>query len=133
MKAREVMTKDVLSIDGKISVKEAAQTMTKHNIGALIVQIRGPTFGIFTQHDLLARVVVEGKDPEKTKIRDVMTESIECAQAEDSVDDVVRIMYEENIRYIPVMDGRELVGIISTTDLFRFIFRGAEGYQEEVL
>jgi CBS domain-containing protein len=133
MKAHEIMTKDVLSIDGKTSVKEAAQIMAKHDIGAIIVQIQGPTFGIFTQGDLLARVVAEGKEIEKTKIRDVMTESLKCAQAEDSVDDVIRIMYEENIRYLPVMDGRKLVGIISTTDLFKFIFRGAEGYQEEIL
>lgn len=133
MKAHEIMTKDVLSIDGKTSVREAAQIMAKHNVGALIVQIQGPTFGIFTQHDLLARVVAEGKDPEKTKIRDVMTESIKCAQAEDSVDDVVRSMYEESVRYLPVMDGRNLAGIISMTDLFKLTYRGAEGYQEEVL
>jgi CBS domain-containing protein len=42
-------------------------------------------------------------------------------------------MYEQNVRYLPVMDGRKLVGIISTTDLFRLTFRAAEGYQEEVI
>ncbi|MER3445905.1 MAG: hypothetical protein C4291_03285 [Candidatus Dadabacteria bacterium] len=42
-------------------------------------------------------------------------------------------MYEENVRHLPVMDGRKLVGIISLRDLFKVIFRGAEGYQEEVI
>jgi|SRR3989304_3417819 len=133
MKAREIMSEDIISVDENTSVKEAAQIMAKHEIGALIIQTPKPTFGIFTQNDLLVRVVAEGKNPEKTKIRDVMTESAQCAQAEDSVDELVRIMYEENVRYLPVMDGRKLVGIISATDLFKVIFRGAEGYQEEVV
>ncbi len=133
MKAHEIMTKDVLSVDENTSVKEAAQIMAKHNVGALIVQTPKPTFGIFTQGDLLTRVVAEGRDPEKTKIRDVMTESVQCAQSNDSVDELARIMYEENVRYLPVMEGRKLVGIISTTDLFKVIFRAAEGYQEEVV
>jgi CBS domain-containing protein len=133
MKAYEIMTKNVLSVEENTSVKEAVAIMAKRNVGALIVQTPKPTFGIFTQGDLLARVVAEGKDPEKTKVRDVMTESVQCAQIEDSVDDLTRIMYEENVRYLPVMDGRKLTGIISTTDLFKVIFRAAEGYQEEVV
>ncbi|MGH7799814.1 MAG: CBS domain-containing protein [Thermodesulfobacteriota bacterium] len=133
MKAREIMTAGILSVDENTPVKDAVQIMARHEIGALIVQTPKPTFGIFTQNDLLVRVVAEGKDPEKTKLRDVMTESVQCAQAEDSVDELVRVMYEENVRYLPVMDGRKLVGIISATDLFKVIFRGAEGYQEEVV
>ncbi|HWP91941.1 MAG TPA: CBS domain-containing protein [Thermodesulfobacteriota bacterium] len=133
MKANEIMTKDVLSVDENTSVKEAVQIMAKHNVGALIVQTPKPTFGIFTQGDLVTRVIAEGKDLEKTKIKDVMTETVQCAQAEDSIDELTKIMYEQNVRYLPVMDGRKLVGIISTTDLFRLTFRAAEGYQEEVI
>jgi CBS domain-containing protein len=133
MKAHEIMTKDVLSVHESTSVNEAVQIMARHNIGALIVQTPRPTFGIFTQGDLLSRVVAEGKDLEKTKIEEVMTESVQCAQADDSIDDLVRIMYEESVRYLPVMDGRKLVGIISTADLFKVIFRGAEGYREEIV
>jgi len=133
MKAHEIMTKDILSVDENTSVKEAVQIMAKHDVGALIVQTPKPTFGIFTQGDLIARVIAEGKDLEKTRIREVMTETVQCAQAEDSIEDLARIMYKENVRYLPVMDGRKLVGIISTTDLFRVTFRGAEAYQEEII
>lgn len=137
MKAHEIMTKNVLSVKENISVKEAAGIMAENNVGALIVETSKPTagvwYGIFTQSDLLTRVVAEGKDLENTKIRDVMTDGIKCAQAEDDVNEIARIMYEENVRYLPVIEGRKLIGIISTTDLFKFIFRGAEGYQEEIL
>ncbi|HEX3033797.1 MAG TPA: CBS domain-containing protein [Thermodesulfobacteriota bacterium] len=137
MKAQEIMTKNVLSVRENTSVKEAAGIMAKNKIGAIIVETSKPTagiwYGIFTQSDLLTRVVAEGKDLEKTKIRDVMTDGIKCAQAEDDVNEIARVMYQENVRYLPVLEGRKLIGIISTTDLFKFIFRGAEGYQEEIL
>jgi CBS domain-containing protein len=133
MKAHEIMTKDVLSVEENTSVKDAVEIMAEHDVGAIIVQTPKPTFGIFTERDLLNRVVAEGKDPEKTKVRDVMTESVQCAQSNDSVDDLTRIMYEENVRHLPVMDGRKLIGIISMRDLFKVIFRAAEGYQEEVV
>lgn len=133
MKAQEIMTKKVLSIDQNTSVKEAVSIMAENDIGALIVQIEGPNFGIFTQHDLLTRVVAKGKDIGTTKLKDVMTQSIKCAQADDSVDDVLKVMYEENIRYLPVMDKRKLIGIISAADLFKVTFRASEGYTEEVL
>jgi predicted transcriptional regulator len=133
MKASEIMNKHVLSVDQGISVKEAVQVMADNDIGALVVQIEGPTFGIFTQSDLLKRVVATERDPKTTKIKDVMTKSIKCAQAEDSVEDLLKIMYEEDIRYLPVMDKRRLVGIISTADLFKVAFRGSEGYTEEIV
>jgi CBS domain-containing protein len=133
MKVNEIMTKDVVSVDQNTPLSKAVKTMAEKDVGAIIVQIEGPTFGIFTQHDLLTRVVALGKDLETTKIKEVMTQSIKCAQAEDDVEDVLRVMYEENVRYLPVMDKRKLVGIISTADLFKFTFRASEGYAGEVI
>lgn len=133
MKAQDIMTKDVLSVDQSTYVREAVRIMAENDIGAVIVQIEGPAFGIFTQRDLITRVVAKGMDIGTTKLKDVMTQSIKCAQADDSVDDVLKVMYEENIRYLPVMDKRKLVGIISTADLFKVTFRASEGYTEEVL
>jgi CBS domain-containing protein len=133
MKAQDIMTKKVVSADQNTTVEYAAKIMASNDIGALIVQIEGPTFGIFTQKDLLSRVVAAGKNIETTKIKDVMSESVKCAQADDQVEDVLRVMYEEDIRYLPVMDKRKLVGIISTLDLFKISFRASEGYAEEVV
>lgn len=133
MKAYEIMTKNVLSVDEETSVMDAVKIMDKNKIGALIVQSPRPTFGIFTQRDLLTRIVAARKSPRKTKIKEVMTESIKCAQLNDSLDEITRVMYEEDIRYLPVMDGRKLAGIISTDDLFKTVFRSSEGYKEEVI
>ena len=133
MKDYKIMTEKVLSVDEETSVMDAVKIMDKNNIGALIVQTPRPTFGIFTQRDLLTRVVAARKSPRKTKIKEVMTESTKCAQLNDSIDEITRLMYEENVRYLPVMDGRRLAGIISTDDLFKTVFRSSEGYKEEVI
>jgi CBS domain-containing protein len=133
MKVNEIMTRDAVSVEPNTPVSEAVRIMADKDMGAIVVQIEGPSFGIFTEHDLLARVVAGGKDPETTKIRDVMTRSIKCAQAEDDVEDILRIMYHENVQHLPVMDKRRLVGIVSMTDLFKFTFRASEGYAEEVI
>jgi len=133
MKASEIMTTNVLSVGEDTSVIDAVKIMDKNQIGALIVQTPRPTFGIFTQRDLLSRVVARRKSVRNTKIKDVMTETIKCAQVDDSIDDITRLMYVENVRYLPVMDGRKLAGIISNDDLFKVVFRSSEGYKEEVL
>lgn len=133
MKASEIMTANVLSVSEDTSVMDAVKIMDKNQIGALIVQTPRPTFGIFTQRDLLSKVVARRKSVKNTKIKDVMTETIKCAQADDSIDDITRLMYEENVRFLPVMNGRKLVGIISNDDLFKVVFRSSEGYKEEVL
>ncbi|MEM4408219.1 MAG: CBS domain-containing protein [Candidatus Caldarchaeum sp.] len=133
MKARDIMTKNVISVDENMSVREAVNVMAQHNIGALIIQTPKPTFGIFTQGDLVERVIAPGRNPDTTKIREVMTESTKCVQADDDMDEIAEIMYEETVKYLPVMDGRKLVGIISNVDLFRAMFRASEGYKEEVV
>lgn len=133
MKIKQIMTKEVVAVDQDTPVSEAVKIMADKDIGAIIVQIQGPSFGVFTEHDLLTRVVAAGRHLETTKIKDVMTESVKCAQAEDDVEDVLRVMYEENIRHLPVMDKRKLAGMISTVDLFKIAFRASEGYAEEVI
>ena len=68
------MNKNVFSVDEETSVMDAVKIMDKNNIGALIVQTPRPTFGIFTQRDLLTRIVAARKSPRKTKIKEVMTD-----------------------------------------------------------
>lgn len=133
MRASDIMTKSVISVDDSLTVSEAVKIMAKHNVGALVIQTPRPTFGIFTQGDLINRVIAKNRSIRKTKVASVMTESTKCAQADDDLDEITSIMYEENVKYLPVMRGRELVGIISHSDLFKALFRSAEGYKEELI
>lgn len=103
------------------SVAEAVQRMAQHNIGSVVVLENGRNLvGIFTERDLLQRVVVKKRNPETTRIGDVMTSDVIVVSAETPRDEVLQIMEKHHIRHIPVSDGRQLLGVISLRDVLRF-------------
>jgi CBS domain-containing protein len=119
LNARDVMKKEVLSIDETASVLDAVRLMDRHNVGAMVVMSAiKDALGIFTERDLLRRVVAIGKSPQATRITEVMTPEFVCAQAIDNALELLKVMVENNFRHLPVMDGRRLVGIVSTRDLY---------------
>lgn len=102
-------------------VVEAAQKMSQHNIGSILVLKNGrDLIGIFTERDLLQRVVVPGLDPKRTRIGDVMTRNVIVVSADTPREEVLRIMETHHIRHIPISDGSQLLGIISLRDVLRF-------------
>lgn len=103
------------------TVAEAVQRMTQHNIGSMLVMQKGRhLIGIFTERDLLQRVVVKKRDPETTKIADVMTKDVIVVASDTPRDEVLQIMEKHHIRHIPVSDGRQVLGVISLRDVLRF-------------
>lgn len=103
------------------TVAEAVRRMTQHNIGSMVVLENGRTLvGIFTERDLLQRVVVKKRDPEKTLIGDVMTRDVIVVSSETPRAEVLQIMEKHHIRHIPVSDGQQLLGVISLRDVLRF-------------
>ena len=119
MKAKDIMTKEILSVEKDIPVYEAVQIMNKNNIGSVVVMnaIKDP-LGIFTERDLLRRVVAKDLDPKTTKIEQVMTKGLVCAQANDDAKVLLEAMFENNFRHLPVLEGRALVGILSLKDFY---------------
>lgn len=115
--AKEIMTAEILSVEPNLTVQEAAEMMDKSNIGAVVVlsPIKD-LIGIFTERDLLKKIVARKKDPAKTKIQEVMTREVMVAQAKDSTWELLEVMARGNFRHLPVVDGRKLVGIISLKD-----------------
>lgn len=103
------------------TVADAAQRMAQHNIGSMLVMERGQTLcGIFTERDLLQRVIVKKRDPERTRVGDVMTRDVIVVASDTPREEVLRIMETHHIRHIPVSDGRNLLGVISLRDVLRF-------------
>lgn len=124
LNARDVMKKEVLSIDETAPVLDAVKLMDRHNVGAMVVMSAiKDALGIFTERDLLRRVVAVGKPPQSTRITEVMTPGFVCAQATDNALELLKVMVENNFRHLPVMDGRKLVGIVSTRDLYSRIVK----------
>jgi CBS domain-containing protein len=101
------------------TVRDAARTMSDRNIGAIAVLDSGKLVGIFSERDVLTRIVAEGRDPDETRVDSVMTKDIIVAAPADDINDALQKMHECNCRHLPVVHGGSLVGMISIRDLLR--------------
>lgn len=111
---------EVISIAPSDSALHAAQVMNQHGIGGLVVLEHGALKGMFTERDILRRVVAAGKDPGSTKVRDVMTAPVITCLPETSVEECAVILSGKRIRHLPVTDDRGLVGLVTSGDLLAF-------------
>jgi len=107
----------VISAGPEQSVLEVARLMVSHNIGAVPVLQRGQLVGIFSERDLMNRVVVGGKDPAQTAVRQVMTEDPMTVEPGDSLETCMTLMRRHGFRHLPVCKGRELRGVVSLRDI----------------
>lgn len=101
------------------SVRDVARTMSKHNIGAIAVLDAGKLVGIFSERDLLTRIVAEGRDPDQTRIDSVMTTDIIVASPADDINAALQKMRDCNCRHLPVVHNGTLAGMISIRDLLQ--------------
>jgi CBS domain-containing protein len=108
----------VWSVGPGASVLDAAMLMNDHKIGALVVLEGGRLVGIFTERDVLRRVVGEGRNPAATRLADVMTAELVCCGPETTLEEARGVMKNRRIRHLPVLDGEgRLMGLISIGDL----------------
>jgi CBS domain-containing protein len=108
----------VISISPDETVLDAAQRMSEARIGSVVVfePDRG-VLGIFTERDILCRVVGENRPPATTHVSDVMTTPVTCCKPDTTLQECKEVMSGKRLRHLPVVDGESLVGIISTGDL----------------
>lgn len=104
-------------IDPSYNVRAAAQEMTKKNIGAVAVVDAGRLAGIFSERDIMARVVARGLNPDNTPVEVVMSKELVVAGPEEDVDSALKKMHSIRARHLPVVDNGKLVGMISIRDL----------------
>ena len=109
-----------------VTVRQAAKVMAERHIGAVLIMGNGKLEGIFTERDVLNRVVAPGKDPETLKIGEVMTRNPDTVSPDASALDTLILMQSKGYRPLPVLDGGELVGIVSIRDLFSAVKRELE-------
>jgi len=101
------------------SVRDVARTMSERNIGAIAVLDSGKLVGIFSERDVLTRIVAEGRNPDDTRVDSVMTKDMIVAAPADDINDALQKMHERNCRHLPVVQGGNLVGMISIRDLLQ--------------
>ena len=117
-----VKDRRVYSIDVNSTVLEAARFMMEHSIGALPVLRDGEIVGIFSERDIMNRVVAVGRMPGTTKISEVMTANPKAINVDETVDNCLFLMREFGFRHLPIIDGKQLKGLVSLRDiLLRYV------------
>lgn len=109
---REVMAKDPVATDPDATVAEAAATMVADRVGSLLVRTGDSVAGILTERDVLRAAGADG-DLLSTRVRDWMTRDPTTAPADQDTEDAIVTMLDNGFRHLPVMEGTDLVGIVS--------------------
>jgi len=112
-----VKDRRVYSIDADRTVLEAARYMMEHNIGALPVLRGGELVGIFSERDVMNRVVAVGRMPGTTTITEVMTSNPKTVTADETLENCLFLMREFGFRHLLIAEGKQLKGLISLRDV----------------
>jgi CBS domain-containing protein len=108
---------ETVTVSPDLTVLEAAQLMNARGIGAVLVTEGGALVGIFTERDVMRRVVAEQRDPARTAIGEVMTRHLVTTRAEVAVEECASQMTARRIRHLPVVGDAGLAGVITIGDL----------------
>ena len=119
MLVNEVMAKNVVTIDRKKTVFDACNMYKDYKIGCLIVTDEGKCVGIVTERDFIERTICLRRDPENTKVGEIMTSNLKTVHALDKIEKAIEIIVENKIKKLPVVIKEGVVGIITVTDISR--------------
>ncbi|NWG11221.1 CBS domain-containing protein [Candidatus Bathyarchaeota archaeon] len=121
LKIGEIMIKDVVTLEGKVTAEEVAIIMDERGIGCVIVVQDENPIGIITERDMLKRVLLESKDPKTTKAFQIMSAPLLFGHPNMSVQEAVKLMTEKRIKKLPIIAEDQLVGMLTLTDLARSV------------
>ena len=123
-KIKEVLDskgRDVLSIAPDTSIYEAVTLMAERGVGALVVMEGDTLVGLVSERDCVWKVMLEGRSPRETDVKQIMTKNILCIEPEQTVEEGMALMTDKRIRHLPVVNGDRVEGIISIGDLVKAI------------
>ncbi len=111
----------LVKLEPGVTVGEAARIMKERHVGAVLVTDGGKLAGIFTERDVLDKVVAEARDPERVKVGEIMTSNPLSVTPETTVVSAMRTMRERHMRHLPVVRDGEILGIVSVRDMIQAV------------
>ena len=117
MLVKEIMSKKVVDINFNQTVFDACNKYKDHKVGCLVVIDKETCVGIVTERDLIERTICMRRDPEQTKVKDIMSPNVITIHALDKIEKALEVMKEHKIKKLPVVLNNQIVGIITVTDI----------------
>ncbi|MFO7967214.1 MAG: CBS domain-containing protein [Archaeoglobaceae archaeon] len=117
MKAKEIMSQNIVALDENESVLKAAQGMEKNNVGTVLVTSGGNFSGILNDRQITCKCVAPEKDPSNTSINEVMTKDPRSGTPDMDILEAARVLGESHFRRLPIIDNGKPVGVLSVADL----------------
>lgn len=111
----------VYTVGPDSTVYDALELLEEQNLGSLVVTDQGKLIGVFTERDYARKVVLKGRASKETYIREIMSDRPVVVNLHSTIEECMQLMTEKHIRHLPVMDGSELVGVISIGDVVKYI------------
>lgn len=124
--------RNVMTMDRRASVLDAIGAMSRANIGALVITADDRPAGIFTERDYLRKVALDGRSSGDTRLEDVMSAPLYTIAPGDPTRQAMETMTERRCRHLPVMDGDQMVGIVSLGDLVKHMLSEKEAEVEQL-
>jgi len=128
---KDIMKKNVITIDEAESIQDAAQKMLTANVGCVIVTKNNNPVGIITERDFVTKVAAEGR-PLFTQVSEVMSLPLTTVDLDETVWDAAEIMRTKGIHKLPVQEGTKIVGIVTTTDLVKLCSYGSDSQMRNI-
>ncbi|CDI48407.1 CBS domain-containing protein [Clostridium tetani] len=117
MKINNIMTKDIVALQVEDTVEHAAQLMKEHGVGSLPICNEGKVIGIITDRDIALRSVARGESIQNQTVRNIMTSNPITVSPNISATEAAEIMSKKQIRRLPVVENKNLVGMVSLGDI----------------
>jgi signal-transduction protein with cAMP-binding, CBS, and nucleotidyltransferase domain len=118
-----LLERDMFTVEEWQSVAEVASRMADLHVGAILVLDDGALRGVFSERDLMKRVVVEGRDIQSTRVGEVMTRGVATIEESATLEEAMEMMRRHNCRHLPVLREDEVVGMVSMRDLMNHELR----------
>jgi CBS domain-containing protein len=116
---KDVMTRDVRACEPNATVLDAAKLMAQEDVGPVPIVEDGRVVGIVTDRDIVVRVVAEGRDPSTTRVGEISSTDLVTVSADDDLGEALKLLAENQVRRLPVVEGDRLVGIVAQADIAR--------------